>query len=221
MSSVNILTGNLYDLTRAPQADVVTITPIIPTGIEDVEGVAVLDDGVLLPDAITVAASSQGEFSAMLIPTTQTLAGADGEGVRYRLTFGEGLFVEFDMPDGGAVTLAGLLLNRASTATLSPSARDVIYDNLKLILTGGDNVTLDVSDSSQTVTINATGGGGSGGDLAGDVAELQTEVATASRSIADANTQRIAGDDIQSVTISSAARAQTCLLYTSPSPRDS
>ena len=167
MSSVNMLTGNLYDLTRAPQADVVTITPIIPTGIEDVEGVAVLDDGVLLPDAITVAASSQGEFSVMLIPTTQTLAGADGEGVRYRLTFGEGLFVEFDMPDGGAVTLAGLLLNRASTATLSPSARDVIYDNLKLILTGGDNVTLDVSDSSQTVTINATGGGGSGGDLAG------------------------------------------------------
>ena len=134
----------------------------------------------LAPYAITVAASSQGEFSVMLIPTTQTLAGADGEGVRYRLAFGEGLFVEFDMPDGGAVTPAGLLLNRASTATLSPSARDVIYDNLKLILTGGDNVTLDVSDSSQTVTINATGGGGSGGDLAGDVAELQTEVATAS-----------------------------------------
>ena len=211
MSSVNMLTGNLYDLTRAPQADVVTIAPIIPTGIEDVEGVGVLDDGVLLPDAITVAASSQGEFSVLLIPTTQTLAGADGEGVRYRLTFGEGLFVEFDMPDGGAVTLAGLLLNRASTATLSPSARDVIYDNLRLILTGGDNVTLDVSDSSQTVTINATGGGGSGGDLAGDVAELQTEVATASRSIADANTQRIAGDDIQSVTISSAASYQSTL----------
>ena len=134
MSSTVMLTGNIYDSTRTGQADTVTITPVIPEGIPGVVGVGVLDDGVLLPDPITVAANSSGEFSVLLIPTSQTLASANGLGVRYTLQFEPGSSVEISMPDGAATTLAAILSSEASTATLSPTARQVVYDeSLSLI----------------------------------------------------------------------------------------
>ena len=49
------------------------------------------------------------------------------------------------------------------------------------------------------------------GENATSIAELQTEVSTASQSIADANTQRTAGDDIQGVAVATSSSYQSTL----------
>ena len=49
------------------------------------------------------------------------------------------------------------------------------------------------------------------GENAASIAELQTETSAASRSIADANTQRVSGDDIQGVAVATASSYQSTL----------
>ena len=163
MSNPVQLTGNIYDISRTPQDDAVTVSPLIPTGVPNVTGVGVLDDGVMVDEAVTVAANSRGEYSILLIPTSQTAAGADGRGVWYRISFSPTEFVEFAMPDGAQITLAEILSQDASVSTLSPTARQVVYDQAKNILQAGDNISIGVDDSARELTLISTGGGGGGG----------------------------------------------------------
>ena len=280
MSSTVLLTGSLYDLTRTPQDDVVTIQPIIPTGIEGIENFGVLDDGLVTPQAVAVAANSLGEFSVLLIPTSQTLAGADGQGMRYRLTV-DVSSVEFSMPDGPPVRLSDRLRDRSTVPVLAPTARSIVYDQAKAILEAGANITLIPDDMNERINISSSGGGGSGGggttlpgfaqaavlvlksranllfwedinevpDTPGttsglghvltvtgendqdyrwrplsetsadprigrnatEISALQTSTANLRASLIDEETLRGRGDDIQSVTISTASSYQTTL----------
>ena len=213
MSTPVMLTGSLYDLSRVPQADTVTVTPQIPADVEGVVGVAVLDDGLMTPDPVVVAANSQGEFSLLVIPTSQTRAGTSGVGVRYRVSVSPDEYVEVEMPDADSrlVSLVG-----GSVPGAARDARGVVYSENKDILVAGSNVTLAPDDTARTITINSSGGGGGTADPriaqnASDISDLEVEAAALAQSIAGEGTQRADGDDIQSVTVSTAASYQSTL----------
>ena len=225
MSSTNILTGNIYDLSRSPQADTVTITPLIPTDVTGVVGVGITDDGVITGDPVTVAASAAGEFTAAIIPTSQTRAGPSGIGVRYEITFGPGESVTIEMPDSPARVLSDIIGGTVAAAAVDST--QVVYSRSKNILVGGTNVTLDADDTDQTITINSAGGsGGGGGDVttaqltavsdrvttnADNISSLGTRVANDEGALQTERTQRTQGDDILSVTVSTAASFNSTL----------
>ena len=109
MSSTVLLTGYAFNAARGVAVDVVTIVPLPPTR-EGVSGVGVLDDGVLLPDAVTVAVGSDGSFAVGVVPSEEVATGDDNTPCRYRLTFGDGASVVVTVPaSSDPVPLGGLL----------------------------------------------------------------------------------------------------------------
>ena len=156
MSSINVLNGTVYDLSRTPQTDTVTIRPLIPTDVEGVTGLGVLDDGVITGDPVTVATNSLGEFTVAILPTSQTRAGASGIGVRYRVELSSTEFVIIEMPDAPARNLSELIGGRVAAVIVD--AEEVVYERNKDILVAGDNITLVDNDVDRTITISSLGG---------------------------------------------------------------
>ena len=142
----------------------------------------------------------------------------------------DGTVTRLDIPSGGGTTLPAYL--QADEEVLHSRAGSLYWDPIREVpIAGavGHVLTVTGENDDDYAWRAAPEGGGGGGDTsgldqrisanAGDITELQTEVAVASRSIADANTQREQGDDIQSVTVSSASSYQSTLNSQLASPR--
>ena len=77
------------NVSQTPSTAPVTITPIMPSGIEGVEGVGIVPGvRVILPRPLTGTPNALGEVSFSLIATADTLSNAEGVGVRYRAVWG-------------------------------------------------------------------------------------------------------------------------------------
>ena len=86
-------------VSQVPSTARVTVTPVMPSGIEGVEGVGIVPgERVLLPRSVVGTPNAAGEVSFSLIATGDTLANDAGVGVRYRMTWGPGESVVFTMP---------------------------------------------------------------------------------------------------------------------------
>lgn len=113
MSTPQAFTASLFDLSKAPSSDVATFTPRFPPySSVGVVGLGVVDDGIMVPDGVVVAADAQGRVVTMIVPTAQTRAGDDGRtGIGYRMAVAPDEYVDFDMAMA-ATTLYDILGQR-------------------------------------------------------------------------------------------------------------
>ena len=154
MSSTVAISGHLFDISRAPQADAVTFTMDFPR-LSGATNVGVTDDGIITSDPVVVAAAADGSLVVMLIPATQIRADnpADLTTTTAHITGDEA--VTFIVPDT-ADTISGALAGETPTIPAA-SARAVVYQQSKVILQAGSGATVTPNDAAQTIEVAAPG----------------------------------------------------------------
>ena len=187
------------------------------------------------PNNVNAGDLATAEWANQLLAVVRDLDAANDvvsvtrSGSQLIVTQRDGTTTRLDIPSGGGTTLPAYL--QADEEVLHSRAGSLYWDPINEVPRAGavGHVLTVTGENDDDYAWRAAPEGGGGGDTsgldrritanAGDITELQTEVATASRSIADANTQREQGDDIQSVTVSSASSYQSTLNSQIASPR--
>ena len=94
-----LATALASNVSEAPITTPVTVLPLMPDGVDGVVGVGVVPgERVLLSRPLTGIPNAMGEVTFALIATDDTVANADGVGVRYRMVWAPNESVEFSMP---------------------------------------------------------------------------------------------------------------------------
>ena len=141
---------------------------------------------------------------------------------------------------GNNITLSGSTNGASETITISAGAAggfsggvsnigntsgDTGITGSRLVLSGGQSVTLSQSTNASGATVMISGASTSQSVQSLGMYAVQNTTGQSSSTTMDARTLSVAGDGAVSVGYSAgslriSAPVQTCLLYTSPSPRD-
>ena len=191
------------------------------------------------PNNVNAGDLATAEWANQLLAVVRDLDAANDvvsitrSGAVLIVTQRDGTTTRLDIPSGGTDLPA---FNQADEEVLHSRAGNLYWDPILEVPIAGTvgHVLTVTGENDDDYAWRAAPEGGGGGDTSGldrrittnatNISEIQTGIATASRSIAD-NEGRLttAETDINNLETedSTLAASIACLLYTSPSPRDS